>query len=128
VVLHETPENREQRKNEEYRRRGNVHHMARADFDAHVWRDHLKSGALLQSLLHSAQVVALLPPKPLFVAGQSCIQWWAPWFQDAKAPPLQYNKKKRLAWFSGEVMSREGYGSIRYAGILQAEMHLYRTY
>jgi hypothetical protein len=101
--------------------------MARADMDGHVWRDHLMTGALLQMLLLRAPIV-LQPPQPLFVAGQSCIQCWATWFKTAQAPLRHHKAKNRPAWFSGEVLSREGYGSIRYAGILQPEMHLYKTY
>jgi hypothetical protein len=101
--------------------------MAKADMDGHVWREHLKTGALLQMLLLRAPI-NLQPPRALFVAGQSCIQWWATWFKDARAPLAHYGAKNRLAWFSGEVLCHMGYGSILYVGIKQPEMHLYHTY
>ncbi len=98
--------------------------MVVEDRDAKLRRHFLTTGELLQSLLDDAKVVAPRPPKPLFIPCQSVIQWWAPWYKDAEAPVKQYNKKNRPGWYSGEVVSRDGYESIRYAGLLQPEMHL----
>ncbi len=54
--------------------------MVVADRDARLWRDFSTSDALLQSLRDDAKVVAPRPPKPLFIPGQSIIQFWAAWF------------------------------------------------
>ena len=46
-----------------------------------------------------------LRPDPKFQPGQSVLQWWSTLFKHATdaTVPLSYNKKKRPAWFSGEV-------------------------
>ena len=67
-------------------------------------------------------------PLPAFSPGQSIIQWWASWFKNADEPPKKYNKKKRPRWFSGEVLSYNGYKAIKYAGIQQVAQHCYVTY
>ena len=67
-------------------------------------------------------------PLPAFLPGQSIIQWWASWFKNADEPPKKYNKKKRPRWFSGEVLSYNGYKAIKYAGIQQVAQHCYVTY
>ena len=67
-------------------------------------------------------------PLPAFLPGQSIIQWWASWFKNADEPPKKYSKKKRPAWFSGEVLSYNGYKAIKYAGIQQVAQHCYVTY
>jgi hypothetical protein len=121
-------EGRNQTKNELARQRESYKKMVVEDRDAKLRRHFLTTGELLQSLLDDAKVVAPRPPKPLFIPGQSIIQFWAAWFEKAEAPVKQYSKKNRLGWYSGEVVSRDGYESIRYAGILQPEQHLYRTY
>ena len=65
---------------------------------------------------------------PAFLPGQSIIQWWASWFKNADEPPKKYSKKKRPAWFSGEVLTYNGYKAIKYAGIQQVAQHCYVTY
>jgi hypothetical protein len=115
------------RKDENFRQLASGHAMAGSDMEGHVWRDALKTGALLGRLLLRSPTV-LQPPLPLFVAGQSIIQWWAAWFKTAQTPLVHYGAKNRPAWFSGEVLCHEGYGSIMYAGIQQPEMNCYKCY
>jgi hypothetical protein len=78
-------------------------------------------------LLRAPTVVQ--PPSPLFGPGQYCNQWWATWFKTAQTPlDGRRRTKNRPAWYSGEVLCYEGYGSIMYAGIQQPEMHCYKCY
>ena len=126
---HKLPvEGTNQTKNQRARQMASTRFMKVADRESGQWRDYQTREALVQRLRDDAKVVAPRPPKPLFIPGQSIIQFWAAWFEKAEAPVKQYSKKNRPGWFSGEVVSRDGYESIRYAGILQPEQHLYRTY
>jgi hypothetical protein len=126
VVPAQLPRNRAMRKDEHFRELASGHAMASSDMEGHVWRDALKTGVFLAKLLRAPIVPHA--PLPLFVAGQSCIQWWASWFKTAQVPVPFYGKKLRPAWFSGEVMCHVGYQSIMYAGIQQPEMHCYMCY
>jgi hypothetical protein len=95
VVPAQLPRNREMRKDENFRQLASGHAMAGSDMEGHVWRDALKTRALLGRLL-------------------------------LRSP--HYGAKNRPAWFSGEVLCHEGYGSIMYAGIQQPEMNCYKCY
>ena len=64
-------------------------------------------------------------PLPEFGNGQSCIQWWAGWMQDAEEVPKSYNKTDRPKWYSAELLSYNSYGAIHYCGIMQVPQHLY---
>jgi hypothetical protein len=126
---HKLPvEGTKQIKNQNSRMLASTRFMKAADLESGQWRVYYTREALVQRLRDDAKVVAPRPPNPLFIPGQSIIQYWAPWFEKAEAPVKQYRKNNRPNWFSGEVVSRDGYESIRYAGILQPVQHLYRTY
>ena len=56
-------------------------------------------------------------PDPKFKCGQSVLWWWASWMKSAEETPKKYNRfTRRPRWYSVEVLSFEGYGTIRYAG------------
>ena len=86
--------------------------MGKADRDSKIWQ------AIDKRLEDSqrATAEALAPSEPKFHAGQSVLQWWATWMKSATHPPKRYNKKDRPWWFSAEVLSIAGYGTITYAG------------
>lgn len=69
-------------------------------------------------------------PDPKFKNGQSVLQWWAQWMKSAKEPPKKYGGKKgfaRPAWYSGDVLAFQEYGTILYAGV-QVKDNLYRVH
>ena len=79
--------------------------MEKADRDSKRWQ-----------AIDKRLAEALAPSEPKFHAGQSVLQWWATWMKSATHPPKRYNKKDRPWWFSAEVLSIAGYGTITYAG------------
>ena len=101
-----------------------------------------KVGATAAAVLAQAQAIALVaeavgtasasssgapaPPEPKFRPGQSVCHWWASWFKECSKAPKQYRGKKRPAWFSGEVLSHDGWQTQHYAGC-QVEAHFYRV-
>ena len=42
--------------------------------------------------------------KPLYMLGQSVLQWWASYFKTNGAPPKGKRSKKRPQWYSGEIV------------------------
>jgi hypothetical protein len=67
-------------------------------------------------------------PLQKFQTGQSCIQWWAKWMNEAAEVPASYNGNSRPAWFSSEISTYIRYGPIKYCGIMQVPQHLYLIY
>ena len=66
-------------------------------------------------------------PDPKFKCGQSVLWWWASWMKSAEETPKKYNRFTRPRWYSVEVLSFEGYGTIRYAG-QEVKDNLYNVY
>ena len=93
---------------------GECFHMAREDRNSKAQQSIDQMQAELTS--YREREFATSIPKPRFRAGQSVLQWWAPWMKKADALPQNYNKKNRPAWFSAEICSYETYGSLKYAG------------
>ena len=77
---------------------------------------------------HLAEVSRGSHREPKFRNGESIIQWWAPWMEDATEPPKSYNNKNRPAWFKGELLTWAGEQSVFYAGIQQPSEHTYLVY
>ena len=121
IECHEwgSPTNRKQIKNQNFRMQANGYAMLRDDRDGHMIRAQ-------ENFVQCAY--PLNASLPLFLPGQSIIQWWSSWFKSAEAPPEKYNKKLRPAWFSSEVLSYTGYKSIKYAGVEQTSQHCYVCY
>ena len=69
-----------------------------------------------QAALHALASSVNSAPMQKFRPGQSVLQWWAPWMANAEKTPKQLKKKQRPSWFSGEVISYEGFQEIKYAG------------
>ena len=42
--------------------------------------------------------------KPLYMLGQSVLQWWASYFKTNGAPPKGKRSKKRPQWYAGEIV------------------------
>ena len=104
--------------------------MARGDRESATFQKidklHLFASALQKSLKRKRdQVQQQRLPDPKFKNGQGLLQRWANWMKSAKEPPENYGKKKRpwwFWWFSGEVCSFKGYGTSRYAGVLECRL------
>ena len=92
--------------------------MRREDRAGTLWRRAELSEANAKKMQHiiehleaEARIVAAQSPaaaatmKPRFRAGQSVLQWWASWFKNGGPPPKSYRKKKRPAWYSGEIVN-----------------------
>ena len=83
---------------------------------------------IIEDLQAEAWIVAAQSPaaracsEPRFRAGQSVLQWWANWFKNEGPAPKAYSKKKRPAWYSGEILNpavwTEGkdYAGVKYTG------------
>ena len=104
---------------------GNERNLARADRESKIFQAIDVMHEELQMFRQKEAGCSL--PKPIFKAGQSVLQWWAPWMKTAAQTPATYNTKQRPAWFSAEVCSYDRFGSIRYAG-QQYTANVYNVY
>ena len=119
-----------QKKKVLFAQRGEWANMARGDRESATFQKidklHLFASALQKSLKRKRdQVQQQRLPDPKFKNGQGLLQRWANWMKSAKEPPENYGKKKRpwwFWWFSGEVCSFKGYGTSRYAGVLECRL------
>ena len=67
-------------------------------------------------------------PPPRFKHGETIIQWWAPWFRDAKELPATYSGNNRPAWFKGEILAVFSWQSVMYAGFMNGAQNTYHVY
>ena len=68
------------------------------------------------------------PMQPLFSAGQSVLQWWAPWLSTAETPPKSYNQKRRPKWYVGDCLAFDGVRSVKYGGVTHPSQPVYHVY